>query len=154
MNDLIVGFPQLSSDSSTLPPTPVPVLIESRRVSFSEYSQMVIIEKLSDEYKSDLWYRDNEIKVFKIECAYDAHVLRSSSSKSKISPHDVMGLEHIFDRRLIQRRRDIQAAVLKEQLRQRVCKINDPDTLAMISARESAPSRKRAQLVGLVHYQC
>ena len=80
MNDLIVGFPQLSSDSSTPPPTPV--LIESRRrVSFSEYSQMVIVEKLSDEYKSDLWYRDNEIKVFKIECAYDAHVLRSSNSK-------------------------------------------------------------------------
>ena len=79
MNDLIVGFPQLSSDSSTPPPTPV--LIESRRVSFSEYSQMVIVEKLSDEYKSDLWYRDNEIKVFKIECAYDAHVLRSSKSK-------------------------------------------------------------------------
>jgi len=150
MNDLIVGFPQLSSDSSTLPPTPV--LIESRRVSFSEYSQMVIIEKLSDEYKSDLWYRDNEIKVFKIECAYDAHVLRSS--KSKISPHDVMGLEHIFDRRLIQRRRDIQSAVLKEQLRQRVWNIHDPDSLALISARESSPSRKRAQLVGLVHYQC
>ena len=147
MNDLIVGFPQLS----TSPTTPTPVLIE-RRVSFSEYSQMVIIEKLSDTYKSDLWYRDNEIKVFKIECAYDAHVLRSS--KSKISPHDVMGLEHIFDRRLMQRRRDIQTAVLKEQLRQRVWNIHDPDTLALISARESAPSRKRAQLVGLVHYQC
>ena len=147
MNDLIVGFPELCST-----PPPTPVLIERRRVSFSEYSQMVIVDKLSDEYKSDLWYRDNEIKVFKIECAYDAHVLKSSQSK-KISPHDVMGLEHIFDRRLIQRRRDIQAAVLKEQLRQRVWKINDPDTLALISARESAPSRKRAQLVGLVHYQ-
>ena len=128
MNDLIVGFPQLSSDSSTLPPTPVlTVLIESRRVSFSEYSQMVIVEKLSDTYKSDLWYRDNEIKVFKIECAYDAHVLRSS--KSKISPHDVMGLEHIFDRRLIQRRRDIQSAVLKEQLRQRPTTKDSPSSL-------------------------
>ena len=166
-NELILDFPQqqhhrrrYASSSPSLATTKMKKIKKS--VSFSELSMMTVTtNNLSYASKSDLWYTQNDIKSFRLDCAHMIHKLKQSSKLR--NPTDIMGLEgYLFNSSVgpMQRRRDVQIAVLLEQHRQRRSGMHDEDPhilLARASQRASELCRKRAEIIGLIHahdYDC
>lgn len=159
MSNLIVDFPQFQSCSAA---STLIKAKESKRVSFSEHSQMIIIittNNLSYTSKSNLWYSESDTDGFKRDCAQMIHAINSVGIESLQSRDSCiyMGLEqYIFQPtsgscNTYQRRRDISKAVLLEQHRQLTKGINDPYAMEVVSERESSLSRKKADLIGKIH---
>ena len=135
---------------------------KKKSVSFSKFSEMMIIKRIpyKDKDKQFLWYSSEDVRLFKLDYAYNAQQLASViTSIDLISLDSVvfLGLEgSIVSSALCsgsaqQRRQDIQVAVLLEQLRQRSLGIHDPRAMAETSEHESQVSRERAQLIAKVH---
>ncbi len=133
---------------------------DKKSVSFSKFSQMMIIKRkpYTDTDKQVLWYSSEDVRLFKLDYAYNAQQLASVTSIDLISLDSVvfLGLEGCIDTALSccstqQRRQDMQSAVLLEQLRQQSLGLHDPCAMAETSKYESQVSRKRAQLIAKVH---
>ena len=131
-----------------------------KSVSFSKFSEMMIIKRIpyTDKDKQVLWYSSEDVRLFKLDYAYNAQQLASVTSIDLISLDSVvfLGLEGCIDTALSccstqQRRRDMQSAVLLEQLRQQSLGISCPCAMAERSEQESQVSRERAQLIAKVH---
>ena len=157
MSNLIVDFPSHSRPAAS-------TLIkakESKRVSFSEHSQMIITtNNLSYTSKSNLWYSESDTDGFKRDCAQMIHAINSVGIERLRWSRDsciYMGLEqHLFQTssgpcNTFQRQRDISKAVLLEQHRQLTKGINDPYAMKVVSERESSLSRQKADLIGKIH---
>lgn len=152
---LIVDFPQRAS----------PQQIKRRHnASFSDTSQLKVVENLTCEYKSDLWYSDVEMDSFKYETALLLKKIKSVMTVAQFAELNVqntsrfMGLEnHLTEQgclRVVQRRKAICKAVLSEQDRQRREGISyDPDSMSKVAQAESELSRTRAFVIGLIHSQ-
>ena len=170
-NDLILDFPQqhqhrrrYASSSPSLATTTTTKKKKKikKSVSFSELSMLTITtNNLSYASKSDLWYTQNDIKSFRLDCAHMIHELKQSCPNST----DTMGLEgYLFNSSVGPRRKEVRIAVLLEQHRQRCLGIYDEDDdddlhilLARASQRASKLCRKRAEVIGLIHahdYDC
>ena len=175
-NELILDFPQqqhhrrrYASSSPSLATTTTTKKKKKikKSVSFSELSMMAVTENnLSYASKSDLWYTQNDIKSFRLDCAHMIHELKQSS-KLRPNSTNMMGLEgYLFNSSVgpTQRRKEVRIAVLLEQHRQRCLGIYDEDDdddlhilLARASQRASKLCRKRAEVIGLIHahdYDC
>jgi len=166
-NDLILDFPhhqhRYASSSPSLAATEKMKKMK-KSVSFSELSMMAVTtNNLSYASKSDLWYTQNDIKSFRLDCAHMIHELKRSSKLHHHNPTDVMGLEgYLFNSSIgpMQRRKEVQIAVLLEQHRLRRSGMHDKDMhilLARTSQRASELCRKRAEIIGLIHahdYDC
>jgi hypothetical protein len=168
-NELILDFPQqhqhrrrYASSSPSFTTTETKKMKKS--VSFSELSMMAIItNNLSYASKSDLWYTQNDIMSFRLDCAHMIHELKQSSKLRLPNSTDIMGLEgYLFNSSVgpMQRRREVRVAVLLEQHRQRRSGMHDKDLhilLARASQSASKLCRKRAEVIGLIHahdYNC
>ena len=166
-NELILDFPQqqhhrrrYASSSPSLATIKMKKIKKS--VSFSELSMMTVTtNNLSYASKSDLWYTQNDIKSFRLDCAHMIHELKQSSKLRLPNPTDIMGFEgHLFNSSIspMQRRREVLFAVLLEQHRQR--RLSNEDLhilLARASKRASKLCMKRAEVIGLIHahdYNC
>ena len=166
-NDLILDFPpqqrrRRHAHGSSTPSLATKKIMIKKSVSFSELSMMVVTtSNLSYTTKSDLWYTSNDINSFRLDCAHMIHKLKQSSNLNRPNSTDIMGLEaHLFNSSVgpMQRRREVQIAVLLEQHRQRRLNNEDPHVLlASASQRASKLCRKRAEIIGLIHahdYNC
>jgi len=170
-NDLILDFPRQQHHHRRRHARSSPSLATTKMkksVSFSELSMMsVTTNNLSYASKSDLWYTQNDIKSFRLDCAHMIHKLKQSSKLHHHNSTDIMGLEgHLFNSSVspMQRRREVQVAVLLEQHRhrqqQRRLSMHDEDLhilLARASQRASKLCRKRAEIIGHIHahdYNC
>jgi len=162
-NNLILDFPpHRRRHAHGSSPSLATKKITKKSVSFSELSMMAVTtSNLSYASKSDLWYTQNDIKSFRLDCAHMIHKLKQSSKLR--NPTDIMGLEgYLFNSSVgpMQRRRDVQIAVLLEQHRQRRSGMHDEDPhilLARASQRASKLCMKRAEVIGLIHahdYNC
>lgn len=160
MSNLIVDFPQFQSCSADLTLT-LTKAKESKRVSFSEHSQMIITtNNLSYTSKSNLWYSESDTNGFKRDSTQMIHAINSVGIE-RLQSRDsciYMGLEqYLFQTsssgscNTFQRRRDISKAVLLEQHRQHCLGINDPYAISVVSEKESSLSRQRADLIGKIH---
>ena len=162
-NELILDFPQQQHHrrryASSSPSATTKTEKIKKSVSFSELSMMTVTtNNLSYTSKSDLWYTQNDIKSFRLDCAHMIHKLKQSKLRN---PTDIMGFEgYLFNSSVgpMQRRRDVRIAVLLEQHRQRRLSNEDPHILlARASQRASKLCRKRAEVIGLIHahdYSC
>lgn len=152
---LIVDFPQRAS----------PQQIKRRyNASFSETSRLKVVENLTCEYKSDLWYSEIEMNSFKYETALLLKKIKSVMPMAQYAELNVqstslfMGLEnHLTEQgcqRVVQRRKAIWKAVLQEQERQRREGISyDPESMSKVAQAESELSRTRAVIIGMIHSQ-
>ena len=155
MSNLIVDFPQSCPAVLLLTKSKC-----SKRVSFSEHSQMIITtNNLSYTSKSNLWYSESDTNGFKRDGAQMIQAINSVGIE-RLQSRDsciYMGLEqYIFQTssgscNTFQRRRDISKAVLLEQHRQHCLGINDPSAMKVVSEKESSLSRQKADLIGKIH---
>ena len=158
-NNLILDFPpHRRRHAHGSSPSLATKKITKKSVSFSELSMMAVTtSNLSYASKSDLWYTQNDIKSFRLDCAHMIHELKRSSKLHHHNPTDVMGLEgYLFNSSVgpMQRRKEVQIAVLLEQHRLRRSGMHDKDMhilLARTSQRASELCRKRAEIIGLIH---
>jgi len=135
----------------------------TKRVSFSKYSQMVILDNISYTPKviAKLWYSQTDIELFKLQYSYDMHHLLTTATINELTCQDsvyFLGLEDCFrvhgcreGYSARQHRQDIYAAVLLEQHRQRSLGIDDPQAMADVSLKESDMPRRRAALIAMMH---
>jgi len=134
---------------------------DKKSVSFSKFSQMMIIKRkpYTDTDKQVLWYSSEDVRLFKLDYAYNVQQLSASITNIDLISMDsvvFLGLEECIDTALSccstqQRRRDMQSAVLLEQLRQQSLGISCPCAMAERSEQESQVSRERAQLIATIH---
>jgi len=158
-NNLILDFPpHRRRHAHGSSPSLATKKITKKSVSFSELSMMAVTtSNLSYASKSDLWYTQNDIKSFRLDCAHMIHKLKQSSKLRRPNPTDIMGLEgYLFNSSVgpMQRRKEVQIAVLLEQHRQRRSGMHDKNMhilLARASQRASKLCRKRAEVIGLIH---
>ena len=166
-NELILDFPRQQHHHRRRHARSSPSLATTKMkksVSFSELSMMAVTtNNLSYASKSDLWYTHNDIKSFRLDCAHMIHELKRSSKLHHHNPTDVMGLEgYLFNSSVgpMQRRKEVQIAVLLEQHRQCRSGMHDKNMhilLARASQRASKLCRKRAEIIGHIHahdYNC
>ena len=169
-NDLILDFPPQQyhhhrrRHAHGSSPSLATKKIIKKSVSFSELSMMAVTtSNLSYASKSDLWYTQNDIKSFRLDCAHMIHKLKQSSKLHRPNSTDIMGLEgYLFNSSIspMQRRKEVRIAVLLEQHRLRRLSIHDEDPhilLARASQGASKLCRKRAEVIGLIHahdYNC
>ena len=166
MNSLLVDFPrsQPSSSTATITNRTTNMDVEDKKsVSFSKFTEMMIIKRIpyTDKDKQVLWYSSEDVRLFKLDYAYNVQqlALAAVTSIDLISLDSVvfLGLEGCFintalsSRSTQQRRQDMQSAVLLEQLRQQSLGISCPCAMAERSEHESLVSRERAQLIAKVH---
>ena len=117
------------------------------------------------ENKSDLFYSVQEIDMIKLRRWRDCHNLMEENNITGNDPAEmlgnivdtstIIGLEICLSKltyiEVIQKRRAIVVAVLSEQHRQLSLGIHDLNTLANISAAQSAWARERARAIALIH---
>ena len=147
---LIVDFPQSNSSPH-----------RRERVSFVDQIQVKFIENLSYKHKSDLWYSQRELKSFKYHSALVLHKVKSVMTMAQYAELHVdntsafLGLENYLSelgyREITHRRQAVRRTVLLEQQRQSNLNIYDPDTMATVAEAKSDFSRRRAQIIGLIH---
>ena len=129
-------------------------------VSFSPTSVMCFVS--NHENKSDLFYSVQEIDMIKLRRWRDCHNLMEYNIKdlaemlgNVVDTSAFIGLEICLSKstymEVIQKRRAIVVAVLSEQHRQVSLGIHDLNTLANISAAQSAWARERARTIALIH---
>ena len=154
--ELIVDFPQERDGSGChLPQETRPT------VSFAEYNQVIIVDDSPLKYKTDLFYSEHDIKMFKLHTTLLVDRLKKRGPEEYMDPKygkdttDIMGLEKYLTEQSYQsslhRRRVQPMAVMLEQYRQVSLGIYDPHTLASISAQASETSRTRSHIIGLLH---
>ena len=144
--DLIVNFPQHQS-----------------RGSFATHLEVTIVENLSHEHKTNLWYTDFELKSFKRNSAL--LLLSITSSEMTVARYAelhvnetsaFLGLENYLSQASIRevkmRRRAIVDAVLHEQERQHHSGNINVDKMSVVSQAVSGLSRRRARLIAMVHH--
>ncbi len=150
--DLIVDFPQWPSDN--LRP----------RVSFAPRVELISIDDLALEHKSDMWFSSEEMLFFKRSTALALHCIKSwnltIAEYAEMHAQDTsafMGLEnHLSENATggVRRRRDaIGRAVKTEQRRQADAGVGDPEALSAVAEYFSEFSRRRARVIGLLHAQ-
>jgi len=137
--------------------------VTMKSVSFSKYSQMVILDNIlyTPKVIAKLWYSQTDIELFKLQYSYDMHHLLTTATISELTRQDsvyFLGLEDCFrvhgcreGYSARQHRQDIYAAVLLEQCRQSSLGLDDPQAMADLSLRESDMPRHRAQLIAMMH---
>ena len=61
---------------------------ERKSVSFSKFSEMMIIKRIpyTDKDKNVLWYSNEDVRLFKLVYAYQAQQLASVTQASTLSP--------------------------------------------------------------------
>ena len=143
--DLIVNFPQCQL-----------------RVSFATHMEVNIVENISHEHKTDLWYTPSELKSFKGDAALLIASINSSgmtmAQYAKLDVNDTcafLGIENYLSkattREVAKRRRAIVNAVLFEQDRQYRSNNIDVDIIAVVSKAVSGLSARRARLIAMLH---
>jgi hypothetical protein len=143
--DLIVNFPQHQS-----------------RVSFATHLEVTIVENLSHEHKTNLWYTDIELKSFNRGVGLLLKSITSSgmtaAQYAKLHVNETsafLGLENYWSevsiREVKMRRRAIVDAVLQEQKRQHHSGNINVDKMSVVSRAVSRPSRRRARLIAMLH---
>ena len=115
------------------------------------------------ENKSDLFYSAHEIEIIKLRSMHDSYNLLECNIigqdlvmlENVADTSSFLGLEHCLSKstykEVIEKRRASVEAVLHEHHRQLSSGVNDPTTLAIIAAAESAWARERARTLGLLH---
>ena len=69
------------------------------RVAFAECNQVIFLDNTSLKYKTDLFYSEQDIKLFKLETAFLVNKLKNSTPdvyfdpKYQLDTTDIMGLE-------------------------------------------------------------
>ena len=151
MENLLVDFPQKPRDSSPNAP----------KVSFADHTQIVLIENLSYKYKAELWFTDSEMKSFKTQTVLLLINIKTNMTMAQYAEMNVqdtsafMGLEKFMSKKtpkeIVYKRGALYRTVHTEQQRQFEAGIYDPDVMAKISLGWSDWSRKRANIIGLIH---
>ena len=131
-------------------------------VSFSPTSKMCLVSR--HDNKSDLFYSALELQIIKLRSMHDSYNLLECNIigedivdmlKNVTDTSAFLGLEHCLSKstyiKRTQKRRSSIEAVISEHHRQLSLGVNDPTTLANISATESAWARERARTLGLLH---
>mmetsp|Transcript_23463 Transcript_23463/g.35683 ORF Transcript_23463/g.35683 Transcript_23463/m.35683 type:complete len:190 (+) Transcript_23463:87-656(+) len=137
----------------------------SKSVTFSETSEMVLINDLSrGPDKHNIWFTPDELDSFQDSSSRHAKILRRQISKRRKdeqpSASDILGLEKYLTiqltREYLHRRNNLAKQVVGEARRQRQQQQTSPhdedddvDRLARISARNSKWARQRARAAAL-----
>ena len=116
------------------------------------------------ENKSDLFYSALELQLINLRSMHDSNNLLECNIigedpvdmlKNVVDTSAFVGLEHCLSKstyiKRTQKRRSSVEAVLHEHHRQLSSGVADPNTLAIISAAESAWARERARTIALIH---
>ena len=150
-NLILVDFPHHPHDS--FPNAP--------RVSFADHNEIVFIENLSHKYKAELWFTDSEMKSFKTQTVLLLINIKTNMTMAQYAEMNVqdtsafMGLEKFMSKKtpkeIVYKREALYRTVHSEQQRQFESGIDDPDVMAKISLGWSDWSRKRANIIGLIH---
>lgn len=158
---LLVDFPS-RHPSRPLHLEPQEREASARGVSWrDDIATTIAVEDLSAEHKSDLWFTQREIEKIKYSAAQLLQLIKSKMTMAEYaelnsdSTEAFMGLENYLSdsgtRQILERRRSVRRAVLREQRRQATLEIYDPDAMADVSEAESDVARRRARIVGLMH---
>mmetsp|Transcript_15488 Transcript_15488/g.23498 ORF Transcript_15488/g.23498 Transcript_15488/m.23498 type:complete len:161 (+) Transcript_15488:127-609(+) len=154
--DLTINFPQPQHCSS--PNTP-----SRTTVTFADHFEAIFVENLSLKYKPDLWLSSEEIDSILAGTVRSIQSIMAATNTTfvqfaEMNVNDTsafMGLEAYLSpntaRMIRLRRRALWAAVLREQQRQRVAGICDPEAISIISEELSEKSRKRSKIIAMIH---
>ena len=150
--NLIVDFPHKPQHHSSP---------NAQRVSFADNAEIVFIENLSYKYKADLWFTAREMKSFKSQTVSLLINIKTNMNMAQYAEMNIqdtsvfMGLEKFMSKKtpkeIVYKRDALYRTVHSEQQRQFEAGIYDPDIMSKISLGWSDWSRKRAQLIGLIH---
>ncbi len=133
-----------------------------RGVTFATEVDMTFIENLTFEHKSTLWFSSLQLKSFNIQLTRLLRAIHTSdlsvAQYAELNASDTanfMGMENYLSKtssnEIRYQRRAMRAAILLEQERQRGEGVYDPDAMASVSEAASDWSRKRSQLIALIH---
>ena len=136
---------------------------ERRSVRFSDNSYVKYIANLTTEYRSNIWYTQEESRRFKRDIAILLRELKSNGitlatiAKQRVEQDTscFMGLESFLTEsthtQILIHKKAHYKAVFDEQQWQLCAGIDDPDALANVAHASSRMSRERSMLIAKIH---
>ena len=150
--NLIVDFPQRSSAQ------------QSASVVFKQEIEVKFVKSLVTEYKDELWFSERDMKQFQVKTMLALQQIRSKQNitVAEYAENNIddtsqfMGLERYLTNdapvEIAMRQKRLRKAILREQDRQICHGLHDPDAMSIVSQEKSEWARKRARIIGMLHF--